>query len=151
MPEELTAAQLAQVKEVVQMTLRAGEFTLPDGSSPQELIEDHTILLTGQTSLRVSHERLGRDMGKVLDVVVGPVKTDWRGDPDPDEERDETQGLMAKTDVAVAAARRLDYHLENGGVPVALPTGIKAAIWTAAGTVVGSGIIAWAMVLAQQT
>ena len=148
MPEELTAVQAAQVKEIVQMTLQAGDFRLPNGSSPQAMIEDHQILLTGQAALEIHHTKLDRSMDKVLDVVVGPVKTDWMGDPDPDGERDETGGLLAKANTAVAAAEKLDKHLSNGGVPVKLPTGIKAAIWTAAGTVTAASITAAAILIA---
>ncbi len=93
------------------------------------------------------HDRLNRNVGVLLDVVVGPVRRDFLGDPHPDGERDETQGMMAKQTVATAAAEKLDEYLENGGVPVRLPTNIKAAIWGAAGTITAAGITAVGVVL----
>ncbi len=148
MPEQLTPAQLEQVKEVVQVTLQAGDFRFPNGATPQKMLADHEMLFAGHEGLQAGQITLSRDMGKVLDVVVGPVKVDWRGDPDPDQERDETVGMMAKTDRALEVSEKMDHHLDNGGVPVKLPTGTKVAIWGAAGTVAASVVTAAGFVIA---
>jgi len=151
MSEELSASQMAQVKEAVQVVLQTGDFLLPNGSSPAEMIAEHQLLFEGHEGLQVGQRSLDRNVGKVLDVVVGPVKVDWRGVAFPSGERDETQGMKAKTEFAEMVAIKMDQHLSNGGVPVKLPAGLKAAIWTAAATVVASGITAGAMLIAANT
>lgn len=129
------------VEEVVKMTLAAGDFKLPNGQSPRGLLDDHSKLFSGQ-------ERLERNQDRILDVVVGPVKTDFLGDPFEDGERDESLGLVAQNAIAIRAAESLEAHMANGGVPVKLPAGIKAAIWTAAGTVIASSVTAAALITA---
>lgn len=137
------------VAEVVKMTLAAGDFVLPNGKPPSALLGQHEQfhrelddLKAGQQHLEERHSDLDRNVGRILDVVVGPIKEDFLGDPYPDGERDESLGLMARTVVAMDAAEKLDKHLSNGGVPVKLPAGIKAAIWGAAGTVIAASITA---------
>lgn len=129
------------VEEVVKLTLAAGDFVLPNGQSPGAILEDHNRLFEGQ-------DRIERNQDRLLDVVVGPVMTDWKGDEDPDGLRDESQGLMAQNAVAVRAAEQLEKHMANGGVPVKLPTSIKAAIWGAAGAVVASSVTAAGLIVA---
>ena len=128
------------IQEAVRMTLASGDFLLPNGQKPGALLDDHKKLTEGQ-------QRLERNQDKILDVVVGPIKTDFLGDPMPDGERDETKGLVAQTQIASRAAEALEAHMANGGVPVKLPTGIKAAIWTAAATVIGSSVTAAALIV----
>ncbi len=112
-----------------------------------EVAEATTELQAGQKRIEKRHEALGRDVRKILDVVVGPVATDWKGDKDPDGFRDETKGLMAKTEAAGLIATKLDKHLSNGGVPMRLPTNIKVAIWSASGTVTAAAISATATLI----
>lgn len=85
-------------------------------------------------SLALGQDVMVTSMGKLLDVVVGPVKTDWAGVLDPDGDRDDTKGLMAQQAETASTVRALDYHMNNGGVPTKTPLSIKLAIWTAAGT-----------------
>lgn len=118
----LTAEDVA---EVVRLTLAADDFTFAGGGRPKDLI-------SGQAQIEKRHDELDRNVNKILDVVVGPIATDWMGDPDPDGDRDETKGLMA---------------LSNGGVPVKLPTSIKTAVWGTAGTVSAAAISAMALIL----
>lgn len=135
------------VLEAVRMTLAAGDFLLPNGQTPDEMIAHHDDLAEGQKSLEARHDRLDKDMSSVLDVVVGPVEEMWNGEPDPDGARDETLGLRAQMSTAMSASQKLDKHLSNGGVPVKLPTGIKAAIWGAAATI-GAAFITSAGIVA---
>lgn len=143
------------VREVLQMTLAAGDFVLPNGKPPEDLLEKHGAyeeqfehLETGQQNLELRHDQLDRNVDRILDVVVGPVKEDFLGEPHADGERDETQGLMAQTASAMSAADKLNKHLSNGGVPVKLPTNVKAAIWGAAGTVIAASITTLGVVVA---
>lgn len=131
--EERAHMTAEDVKEVVRLTLAADDFIFAGGGRPRDLI-------SGQAQLEKRHDALDRNVNKILDVVVGPIATDWAGDPDSDGDRDESKGLMAKT-------TRLDTHLSNGGVPVKLPISIKTAVWGTAGTVSAAAISATAMIL----
>jgi len=136
----------ADVEKVVKMTIAAGDFTLPGGQTPDGIIAAHRSLLAGQVRIEQRNEVLDRNVDRILDVVVGPVKTDFLGDPVADNERDEEQGLMAQTATATRAAESLEKHMANGGVPVKLPTSIKAAILGAAATVGAASITAVAII-----
>jgi hypothetical protein len=136
------------ITEVVKMTIADGDYVFPNGQSPQELLSHHRELAAGQKKLEARHDNLDRNVDRILDVVVGPVAEDWKGDPDPDGMRDESQGLMAQTAIAMRVAEKMDEHLSNGGVPVQLPTNIKVAIWGAAATIGASAITASALVTA---
>lgn len=121
------------VEDTVKDVLAGGSFQLPGGKTPRALMRDHDVLLAGQ-------ELLSRNVDRMLDVVVGPVRRDFLGDPVADGERDESEGLMGKTKGALTAIERLDSYLQNGGVPVRLPKEVKAAIWTAVGTVMAAAV-----------
>lgn len=136
-----------EIDEVVRMVLASGDYVLPKGVTPDVLIERQRMLIAGQAALEARHDTTDRNINRILDVVVGPVKQDFLGDDVLDGERDESRGLMASTQVAIAAAEKLDAHLSNGGVPVKLPTSIKAAIWGAAGTVIASALTAAALIV----
>ena len=162
LPEGVTVQDLIDnrvdretVHEVVKLTLAAGDFMLPNGVDPEVILEKHKVyderflhLEEGQTSLENRHDQLDRNVDRILDVVVGPVKEDFLGEPHADGERDESLGLMAQTATALSAAKKLDKHLSNGGVPVKLPTNVKAAIWGAAGTVIAASITTLGVVAA---
>ena len=126
---------MEEVKAAVREVIAAGDFLLPNGAKPQDLLDEHEFLRTGIANLEG-----GQD--KMLDILIGPVETDWQDIPDPDGRRDEDKGMQAQV-------ARLDYHIQNGGVPVAIPTGIKAAIYGAAGAVVAGALTATAIVAAQ--
>ncbi len=93
-------------------------------------------------SLRDGITTLEDGQSKMLDILIGPVERDWQDKPDPDGRRNEDAGMQAQV-------ARLDHHLQNGGVPVALPVGIKAAIYSAAGAVVAGALTATAIVASQ--
>ncbi len=123
------------VKEEVKVVLEQGDFLLPGGASPQDLLDEHDFLRKGQG-------RLEENQGKMLDVLVGPVIEDWAGEPDPDGRCDEDEGM-------VSTVARLDFHMANGGVPVALPTTLKAAIYTSSAVIIGALLTGAAVVAAQ--
>jgi hypothetical protein len=144
----LEAAAIADVVEmaIAEVDLQ-GMPTLLRKEHDRFEAEVHELKI-GHNDLELRHDQLDRNVDRIMDVVVGPVKTTFLGDAHPDGERDETQGLMARTEVAFNAAEKLDRHLTNGGVPVKLPTNIKAAIWGAAGTVVAATLTTLGIIVA---
>jgi hypothetical protein len=153
---EMSFRHLAEkdVVEVVKMTLEAGDFLLPGGGSPQRMLDDHASLIASQEKLESGQARIEGHLGKlaerqskILDVVVGPVTETWDGVPDPDEMRDDSFGLQAQAQQALEMAQRLDQRIQNGGIPVRLPTSIKVAILGAAGTVGAAAITGTALII----
>lgn len=126
---------MEEVKNAVREVIAAGDFLLPNGAKPQDILDEHNFLREGIKTLEG-----GQD--KMLNILIGPVITDWQDIPYPDGRRDEDAGMQAQF-------ARLDYHLQNGGVPVAIPGGIKAAIYGAAGAVIAGALTATAIVAAQ--
>ena len=86
-----------------------------------------------------------RDLGLLVNVVVGPIKEDWRGVPDPDGERDRKQGSAYRAEKALVIARKLEHAMGNGGIPAKLSTADRAAIWTASGTVAAAIVTAFVL------
>jgi len=80
------------------------------------------------------------DLGLLVNVVVGPIKEDWRGVPDPDGERDREQGSAWRAEEALFLANKLETAMGNGGIPARLAPVDRAAIWTASATV-GAAVI----------
>ncbi len=136
--EESSHPTREEVMEVVKVTLAAGDYLLPNGQTPREMIKRHSDMEAGQKSL-------DKNMGSLLDVVVGPVIVQWNGEPDPDGMRDETQGMKARTDASFSVAEKMDSYLSNGGVPVKLQASVKAAIWGASATVIAAVITSTAL------
>lgn len=110
-----------------------------------ELREAVRNVLTAEGITMSELATVPRDLGLLVDVVVGPVKEDWRGVPDPDGERDRKKGSAYRAEKALEIARKVDYAMGNGGIPAKLSRADRAAIWTASGTVAAAVVTAFVL------
>ena len=111
----------SDVRAIVRDVLESGDFSMLDGSRP----EDWLNFMTTDLSQHLSRQDVGLtdllvNQKSLLDVVIGPVKKDWRGKLDPDGRRDESQGLKSVVEKA-----------HNGGFKVKVPTAVWVAIISA--------------------
>ncbi len=84
-----------------------------------------------------------RDVGLLVTAAMGPVLTDWRGNPDPDGQRDYKAGSAWRSEEALDIATRTQHQMDNGGIPAKLSRIDRAAIWGAGGTITAALITAF--------
>lgn len=123
-------------------------------SADQELKEAVRDVLQSEGITMAELATVPRDLGLLVNVVVGPIKEDWRGVPDPDGERDRKKGSAYRAEKALDIARALENASRNGGIPAKLSPVDRAAIWTASGTLaaaVVTGFVLWIMNTQGQT
>lgn len=81
-----------------------------------------------------------RDVGLLADAVIGPIITDWRGEPDPDGQRHHKEGSAWRSEEALRLATLSQTAMDNGGIPARLSRLDRAALWGAGGSIVAAVI-----------
>lgn len=132
LPAEIADRLHGDIHTEVKRTLARGDFELPDGRRPGQLLEEHSFLTDGQARLEERQGQIAHQIDLLADEVIGPCRERFDGGV----ERDKTQGVIAKVD---DIDRRLTV-----GVSTRLRPQDRAAIWiaaiTAGGAVVASAV-----------
>jgi hypothetical protein len=97
-----------QVIEIVKRVMRDGDFVLPGGLEPSQVLEDHSVIFANQAAIKSGMEVAAAERGFLLDAVCGPVVETYPGHL----ERDEDKGLMF-----------LVSEHKNGGLNTRIPWG----------------------------
>jgi hypothetical protein len=97
-----------QVIEIVQRVMRDGDFVLPGGLQPAQVLEDHAVIFTNQAVIKEGQAVASAERGFLLDAVCGPEVEVYPGHV----ERDEDKGLMF-----------LVTEHKNGGLNTRIPWG----------------------------
>lgn len=88
--------------------MRDGDFDLPGGLKPEQVLEDHAVIFANQSAIKEGMDVASRERGWLLDAVCGPMTEPYPGH----FERDEERGLMF-----------LVTEHQNGGLNTRIPWG----------------------------
>lgn len=165
MSEEMATELCDRMREAAAEFAQDPESILAGGAKMGDVLEARklTDAALADTNAKLAHleqrheyladavQELVLDVHSILDKIVGPIAADWRGDPCPDGDRDESMGELGKMSASIERIEtkigRMDAHAENGGLPSKLPPKVVAAIYTGAAGIVAASLTGAALVI----